>query len=185
MKALVVVASLVALAFGSVMVQEKDQERGANGKKQQGMGIEIMKPSQAEWKQAEKMPAGVMKALVCESKSGGQIFLVKFPAGTKVPAHTTAGEKVIHVHSGSLEISQGAAPGRGLDQPGRGQDQPGRGEGLGGQAQTASAGDIIKISANTTYSITAKGETLALVAMDSKGDASGQRSSEDPENKVK
>jgi quercetin dioxygenase-like cupin family protein len=182
MKALVVVASLVALACGALAVQDKDQERGANGKKQEGQGITVMKPSQAEWKQAEKMPQGVMKALVCESKSGGAIFLMKFPAGTKLPAHTSAGEKVIHVHSGSLEISQGAASG----QPGRAQqDQPGRGEGLSGQAQMASAGDIIKISPNTTYSLTAKSETLALVAMESKGEASGQRSSDEPENKVK
>ena len=122
-----------------------------------------MKPSQAEWKQAEKMPQGVMKALVCESKTGGSISFVKFPAGTKVPAHTTAVDKVIHVHSGALEISQGA----------------------GAAGQLASEGDVIKISANTTYSIVAKSETLVLVAMDAKSDASGQRSSEDPENKVK
>jgi len=182
MKVLVIVGSLVGLAFGAAAVQDK-----ANGK--QGQGITVMKPSQAEWKQAEKMPQGVMKALVCESKNGGSIFLVKFPAGTKVPAHTTAGEKVIHVHSGSLEIAQSSAsgqPGRGQqDQPGRGQDQPGRGEGLGGQSQTASEGDIVKISANTTYTLHAKTETMALVAMESKTEASGQRSSEDPENKVK
>jgi hypothetical protein len=49
----------------------------------------------------------------------------------------------------------------------------------------ASEGDTIKISANTSYWLRAKGETLCLVAMDSKSDASGQRSSEDPENKVK
>jgi quercetin dioxygenase-like cupin family protein len=160
MKALVVVASLVALACGALKVQDKDQDRGANGKKQEGMGITVLKASQAEWKQAEKMPQGVMKALVCEGKNGGQIFLVKFPAGTKVPAHMSTGEKVIHVHSGSLDVGQAPAT------AGRGQDQPGRGEGqgLGAQGQTAAAGDIIKIPANTSYWISAKSETMALVA---------------------
>lgn len=180
MKTLVAVIAVVALAAGSYAVQQEDRP----GKKHQdAQGIQVFKASQAEWKQADKMPQGVMKALVCESKSGGSVWLMKFPAGTRVPAHMAPIDKVIHVHEGSLEIGQGAAAG----QPGRGaQDQPGRGgEGQSGQGQTVSAGDIVKISANTSYWLQAKTETLALVAMDAKGDASGQRSSEDPENKVK
>ncbi|HEX7898350.1 MAG TPA: hypothetical protein VF950_11365 [Planctomycetota bacterium] len=176
MKAFVIVVTVCALACGAWATQQEDKGQRGKGQKE-GQGIVVMKPSQAEWKQADKMPQGVMKALVCESKGGGAIYLVKFPAGTKVPAHTTAADKVIHVHSGSLEISQSSAAGRGQDQPGRAEAP--------GQGQTASDGDIIKISANTTYSLTAKSETLALVAMDSKSDASGQRSSEESENKVK
>ena len=168
---------MCALACGAWAAQQEDKGQRGKGQKE-GQGIVVMKPSQAEWKQADKMPQGVMKALVCESKGGGAIYLVKFPAGTKVPAHTTAAEKVIHVHSGSLEVGQGPASA----QPGKGQDQPGQ---VAGQTQTASDGDIIKISANTSYWLHAKGETLALVAMDAKSDASGQRSSEESENKVK
>lgn len=190
MKTLVAVIAVVALAAGSYAVQQEDRP-GAQKHQDQQQGIKVFKASQAEWKQADKMPQGVMKAQVSESKTGGSIWLVKFPAGTRVPAQMAQGDKVIHVHQGSLEIGQGAAsgqPGRGAqDQPGgRGQEQPGRGgEGQLGQAQTVSAGDVVKISANSSYWLQAKTETLALVIMDSKGDASGQGPSEDPENKVK
>lgn len=176
MKTLAVVVAVVALSCAAFATQQ-DKER--SGKKEgQEQQIQVMKPSQAEWKQADKMPQGVMKSLVCESKGGGAIYLMKFPAGTKVPAHMAQGQKVIHVHHGQLEVGQGPAV-AGQD---KGEKKGGL-EGQGAQGQSATDGDIIKIAANTSYWLHAKSETLAIVAME-KTEASG-RAEDDSEKPAK
>jgi hypothetical protein len=202
MKTLVAIVA-VALAGGSYVAlsqegqqppgqRDQGERYGAEKQQHQTQGIQVWKPSQAEWKQADKMPQGVMKAKVHEGKNGA-VYLMKFPAGTKVPAQVCQTNKVIHVHHGRLEFGQGQAGAgqeRGLDQDKNRQTQPGqqdRGFSQGGQGQSASDGDIVKISQGTTFWFTASSETLAVVATDGpmKSDASGQSESPEEENKVK
>lgn len=203
MKTLVVVVGMVALACGAFAVKQegqgerpgKQEGQGERPGKQEGkfeQGIKVMKADQAEWKAAEGMPPGVMASKVAEGKNGACVYLMKFPAGTRV-SHTASANKVIHVHHGKLEFSQGGAghrqgQGQGQQQqPGQGQPREAYGQGQQGQAQTASDGDLVKISAQTSYSFTASSETLAVVMSDApmKGDASGQKESEELENKVR
>lgn len=189
MKTLVAIAAL-ALAGGSYVAlsqegqRQPQEERYGAEKQQQTQGIQVWKPSQAEWKQADKMPQGVMKAKVHEGKNGASVYLMKFPAGAKIPMQTAQANKVIHVHHGRLEFGQG--------QTGAGQDpnkqaQPGQQDRGYGQGQSASDGDIVKISSGTSFWFTASSETLAVVATDGpmKSDARGQAESPEEENKVK
>ena len=133
MKVLVIA---VAVVCGIFAVQEKS-------KKQDARGVQVLQPAQADWKQAEKMPQGVLMYKVAECKCGGCVAMVKIPAGTKVPAHLAEVDKVLHVHEGKIEI--GEAEGKG---------------------QSVSSGGVVKISAGTSHWLTASSDTLILVAKD-------------------
>ena len=143
MKTFVVVGSLVALVLGVAAAQEKQ-----GGKKQQeGKGVMVLHPTQADWKQAEKMPQGVMMYKAAECKCGGAVMMLKIPAGTKVPPHMTEVDKVIHVHEGKIEIGEA-------------------GQAIEGRGQSVTSGGLVKISAGSSFWMIASEDTLILAAKD-------------------
>ena len=155
MKAFVVVGSLVALALGAAAAQEK---QGGKKQQQEGKGVTVLHPTQADWKQAEKMPQGVMMYKVAECKCGGAVVMLKIPAGTKVPAHAAEVDKVLHVHEGKIEIGES-------------------GQAAEGRGQAVSAGGLVKISAGASHWLNVSEDALILVAKDGCAEKSAPKES--------